>query len=198
MSQKKFIDKYAVIEAFPQILKGSSGFSTLFYGIAYFFYVARTFFKIIFCSGKSKFKTFVGMFKRNDKVIQGATSGISYDLKDASKILASLLSLKSRVAYTEITVYFGKEAKEVMKELYSKGYVQDLETILSLGTFSIKKERIYFRNEEEIEQDVFVTREYTEPVIKTLELKDKIHGFLSKFSYNSKHLENKNLKGEND
>lgn len=188
MLQKKFIDKYAIIEAFPQILKGSNGFSTLFYGIVYFFYTIVTFFKIIFCSGKSKFKTFIGMFKKNNKTIQGATNSVSYDFKNIAQILISLSRLKSNIAYTEITTFFGKEAKGIMKELYCNGYIQDLDTIISLGTFSIKKERIHFHNEEMLEQDVFVTREYTEPVLKTLELKDKIHRFLSKFSYNGKQL----------
>lgn len=188
MLQKKFIDKYAVIEAFPQILKGSNGFSTLFYGIVYFFYTITIFFKIVFCSGKSKFKTFIGMFQKNNKTIQGATNSVSYDFQNVAQILISLSRLKSNIAYTEITTFFGKEAKGIMKELYCNGYIQDLDTIISLGTFSIKKERIHFHNEEMLEQDVFVTREYTEPVLKTLELKDKIHRFLSKFSYNGKQL----------
>ena len=198
MLQKKFIDKYAVIETFPQVLKGSSGFSTLFFGMVYFFYGTCAFCKIVFCSGKSKFKTFLGMFKKNDKTIKGATNGISYDFENASKLLSFLLNLKSKVVYTEIKTYFGKEAKEVMKDLYIHGYVNDLDTILSLGNFSIKKERIYFHKEEEVEQEIFVTREYTEPVIKTLKLKYKLQSFLSNFSYNAKHLKNENLKGKDD
>ena len=67
-----------------------------------------------------------------------------------------------------------------MRELYKKGYVNDLDVILSLGAFSIKHEKVFFHQEQEVEKDIFVTREYTEPVIKTLEIKNRMKKCLRK------------------
>lgn len=180
MLRKKFIEKYAIIEVFPKVLKGSSGISTIFFGTIYIVLSFLTFIKIVFFSGKSKIKKMFAMFGKNNKTIKGTTNGVSYDFNNAAQILAILLQLKPKVAYTEITSYFGKEAKEIMGELYKKGYVNDLDVILSLGTFSIKHEKVFFHQEQEVEKDIFVTREYTEPVIKTLEIKKQMKKCLSK------------------
>ena len=174
MLRKKFIEKYAIIEVFPKVLKGSSGISTIFFGTIYIVLSFFTFIKIVFFSGKSKIKKMLAMFGKNNKTIKGTTNGVSYDFNNAAQILAILLQLKPKVAYTEITSYFGKEAKEIMRELYKKGYVNDLDVILSLGAFSIKHEKVFFHQEQEVEKDIFVTREYTEPVIKTLEIKKQM------------------------
>lgn len=189
MQQKKSIEKYAIIEVFPKALYGSNGLSTLFYFIAYFVYCVKCFFKIVFSSGKSKLKAFFGMFRKNDKTIPGSTSSTSYDLENYFKALLSLMKLKNKIEKTEINSYFGREAKEILRDLYHKGYIKDLDVILSLGSFSIRKEKIYFYEEQLIEKDVFVVREYTEPVIETLELKNKLQAFLSRFRYNNKHFE---------
>lgn len=180
MLRKKFIEKYAIIEVFPKVLKGSSGISTIFFGTIYIVLSFLTFIKIVFFSGKSKIKKMFAMFGKNNKTIKGTTNGVSYDFNNAAQILAILLQLKPKVAYTEITSYFGKEAKEIMRELYKKGYVNDLDVILSLGAFSIKYEKVFFHQEQEVEKDIFVTREYTEPVIKTLEIKKQMKKCLSK------------------
>lgn len=180
MLRKKFIEKYAIIEVFPKVLKGSSGISTIFFGTIYIVLSFLTFIKIVFFSGKSKIKKMFAMFGKNNKTIKGTTNGVSYDFNNAAQILAILLQLKPKVAYTEITSYFGKEAKEIMRELYKKGYVNDLDVILSLGAFSIKHEKVFFYQEQEIEKDIFVTREYTEPVIRTLEIKNQMKKCLRK------------------
>ena len=39
---------------------------------------------------------------------------------------------------------------------------------------------MFFHQEQEVEKDIFVTREYTEPVIKTLEIKKQMKKCLSK------------------
>jgi len=171
MLRKKFIEKYAIIEVFPKVLKGSSGISTMFFGTIYIVLSFFTFIKIVFFSGKSKIKKMFAMFGKNNKTINGATNGVSYDFNNAAQILAILLQLKPKV---------GKEAKEIMRELYKKGYVNDLDVILSLGAFSIKHEKVFFHQEQEVEKDIFVTREYTEPVIKTLEIKNRMKKCLRK------------------
>ena len=93
MLRKKFIEKYAIIEVFPKVLKGSSGISTMFFGTIYIVLSFFTFIKIVFFSGKSKIKKMFAMFGKNNKTINGATNGVSYDFNNAAQILAILLQL---------------------------------------------------------------------------------------------------------
>ena len=171
--QKEYnvLKKYAVIESYPAQIKHDIPLIAIVLFLIYVIFFIWSLIKYLFQSIRGKYNFFkVFMKTKKPKIIEGATTSHSYDFEKIFKIL-SLFENNSNIKSTEMVFYYNKEAKVLMKKLFDQGLCS-LESVTSLGNFTIREETIHLKNSVTLDKNIFLTRELTEPAYRTLKVKN--------------------------